>query len=68
MERGKILSKKIKAELVYPCCVEGIQSCLAVNTGVTLADINLWRDQFIEVGLTGLSVNPTIQKTECCRA
>ncbi len=53
MEKRKNFTSKIKAELVLSLLRGEDPELLSREYGVTLADINLWRDQFIESGTDG---------------
>ena len=58
MEKRKNFTSKIKAELVLSLLRGEDPELLSREYGVTLADINLWRDQFIESGTDGFKRKP----------
>ena len=61
MEKRKNFTSKIKAEIVLSLLRGEDPELISREYGVTLADINLWRDQFIESGTDGFKRKPTIQ-------
>ena len=62
MEKRKNFTSKIKAELVLSLLRGEDPELLSREYGVTLADINLWRDQFIESGTDGFKRKPDDSK------
>lgn len=62
MEKRKNFTSKIKAELVLSLLRGEDPELISREYGVTLADINLWRDQFIESGTDGFKRKPDDSK------
>ena len=62
MEKRKNFTSKIKAELVLSLLRGEDPELISREYGVTLADINLWRDQFIESGTDGFKHKPDDSK------
>ena len=62
MEKRKNFTSKIKAEIVLSLLRGEDPELISREYGVTLADINLWRDQFIESGTDGFKRKPDDSK------
>ena len=62
MEKRKNITSKIKAEIVLSLLRGEDPELITREYGVTLFDINLWRDQFIESGTDGLKRKPDDSK------
>jgi transposase len=58
MEKRKNITSKIKVEIVLSLLRGEDPELVSREYGVTLADINLWRDQFIESGADGFKRKP----------
>lgn len=58
MGKRKNITSKIKAEIVLSLLRGEDPELLSREHGVTLSDISLWRDQFIEHGTTGFKRKP----------
>jgi len=62
MEKRKNITSKIKVEIVLSLLRGEDTELVSREYGVTLADINLWRDQFIESGADGFKRKPDDSK------
>ena len=62
MEKRKNITSKIKVEIVLSLLRGEDPELVSREYGVTLADINLWRDQFIESGADGFKRKPDDSK------
>lgn len=58
MGKRKNITSKIKTEIVLSLLRGEDPELLSREHGVTLSDISLWRDQFIENGTTGFKRKP----------
>ena len=62
MGKRKNITSKIKAEIVLSLLRGEDPELLSREHGVTLSDISLWRDQFIESGTAGFKRKPDDSK------
>ena len=62
MEKKKNITSKIKAEIVLSLLRGEDIELFSRKYGVTLSDINHWRDQFIESGIEGFKRKPDDSK------
>ena len=62
MEKRKNITSKINVEIVLSLLRGEDPELVSREYGVTLADINLWRDQFIESGTDGFKRKPDDSK------
>jgi hypothetical protein len=62
INKRKNITSKIKVEIVLSLLRGEDPELVSREYGVTLADINLWRDQFIESGADGFKRKPDDSK------
>lgn len=62
MGKRKNITSKIKAELVLSLLRGEDPELISREYGVTVSDIHLWRDQFIESGSDGFKRKPDDSK------
>ena len=62
MGKRKNITSKIKAEIVLSLLRGEDPELLSREHGVTLSDLSLWRDQFIDSGTSGFKRKPDDSK------